>query len=57
MMRQLKHPQPSLFDKDEPCVVLAPAHETELATLLKVLLLEIATALSNREICKDQDHL
>ena len=57
MMRQLKHPQPSLFDKDEPCVVLAPAHETELATLLKVLLLEIATALSNREICNDQDHL
>jgi hypothetical protein len=56
-MRQPERPQRSLFDEDEPRVVLAPAHETELATLVKVLLLEIATALSNREICNDQDHL
>jgi hypothetical protein len=56
-MHQPKHPQTSLFDEDEPRVVLAPAHATKLATLVKVLLLEIATALSNREICNDQDHL
>jgi len=57
MMHQSKHPQMSLFEADEPRVVLAAAQETELATLVKVLLLEIATALSNREICNDQDHL
>jgi hypothetical protein len=57
MMHQSKHPQPSLFDENEPHVVLAPAHETELAALVKVLLLEIATALANREIGNDQDYL
>ena len=49
MMRQFEHPQPSLFD-DEPHVELAPAQKTELATLVKALLLEIATALANGEI-------
>ncbi len=57
MMRQFEHPQPSLFDEDEPRVELAPAQKVELATLVKLLLLEIATALANGEIGNDQDHL
>jgi hypothetical protein len=55
MMRQLKHPQPSLFDEGEPHVELTPAPMAELARLVEVLLLEIA--LANREIGNDQDHL
>jgi hypothetical protein len=57
MMRRLEYPQPSLFDQDEPRVELAPTQKTELATLVQVLLLEIATALANGEIGNDQDHL
>jgi hypothetical protein len=57
MMRQLEYPQPILFDQDEPRVELAPTQKTELATLVQVLLLEIATALANGEIGNDQDHL
>jgi hypothetical protein len=57
MMRQFEHPQQSLFDQGEPRVELAPAQKTELETLVKVLLLEIATALANGEIGNDQDHL
>ena len=57
MMRQLEHPQPSLFDEDEPRVELALAQKVELATLVKALLLEIATALANGESGNDQDHL
>jgi hypothetical protein len=57
MMRQIEHPQPSLFDQDEPRVELAPAQKIELATLVKVLLLEISTALANGEIGNDQNHL
>ena len=56
-MRQFEHPQPSLFDEGEPRVKLVPAQKVELATLVKVLLLEIATALANGEIGNDQDHL
>ncbi|HZD30558.1 MAG TPA: hypothetical protein VE779_02755 [Candidatus Angelobacter sp.] len=56
-MRQFEHPQPSLFHEDQPHIELAPAQRIELATLVKVLLLEIATALANREIGNDQDHL
>jgi hypothetical protein len=57
MMRQFEHPQPSLFDEDDPRVELAVAPMVELATLVKLLLLEIATALANGEIGNDQDHL
>lgn len=57
MMRHLEHRKPSLFDEDEPRVELAPTQKTELVTLVKVLLLEIATALANGEIGNDQDHL
>ena len=55
MRRQFEHPQPTLFDA--PRVVLESAQKTELATLVKVLLLEIATALASGEIGNDQDHL
>ena len=56
MTRQFENPQPSLFDKDEPRVELAPAKKIGLATLVKALLLEIATALANGETGDDQDH-
>jgi hypothetical protein len=56
MTRQFENPQPSLFDEDEPHVELATAQKIELATLVKALLLEIATALANGEIGDDQDH-
>jgi len=36
---------------------MTPAQKTELATLVQVLLLEIATVLANGEIGNDQDHL
>jgi len=49
MTRQFENPQPSLFDEDEPRVELAPAEKIGLATLVKALLLEIATALANGE--------
>jgi hypothetical protein len=55
MQRQFQHPQPSLFDENEPRVELAPALMVELATLMKVLLLEIATVLANGEIDNDQE--
>jgi hypothetical protein len=56
MTRQFENPQPSLFDEDEPRVELTPAQKIELATLVKALLIEIATALANGEIGDDQDH-
>ena len=56
MTRQFENPQPSLFDEDEPRVELAPAEKIGLATLVKVLLLEIATELANGETGDDQDH-
>ena len=56
MTRQFENPQPSLFDEDEPRVELAPAETIGLATLVKALLLEIATALANGEAGDDKDH-
>ena len=56
MTRQFENPQPSLFDEDEPRVELAPAEKIGLATLVKGLLLEIATALANGETGDDHDH-
>jgi hypothetical protein len=56
MTRQFENPQPSLFAEDEPRVELAPTQKIELATLVKALLLEIATALANGETHDDQDH-
>ena len=56
MTRQFENFQPGLFDEDEPGVELAPAEKIGLATLVKVLLLEIATELANGETGDDQDH-
>ena len=56
MTRPFENPQPSLFDEDEPRVELAPAQKIELATLVRALLLEIATALANGETGDDHDH-
>ena len=57
MTRQSENPEPSLFDEDEPRVLLAPAQKIELETLVKTLLLEIATALVKGEAGDDQDHI
>jgi hypothetical protein len=56
-MRQFEYPQPSLFDENKSRVELPPAQKLELATLVKLLLLEIATVLANGEIGNDQDHV
>ena len=55
MTCQSENSQPSLFD--EPRVALAPVQKVELATLVEVLLREIATALANKVIGHEQDHL
>ena len=39
-MRQFEYPQPSLFDENKSRVELPPAQKLELATLVKLLLLE-----------------
>ena len=59
MPRQSKSRQPSLFDKDTPCVRLCPARKSELASLVEALLREIAATLveaRSRESVHDQDH-
>jgi hypothetical protein len=56
MARQSEKLQPSLFDEDEPRVVLAAAQMVDLTALMEVLLREIATALANGEIGDEQDH-
>jgi hypothetical protein len=56
MARQSEKFRPSLFDGDEPRVVLAAAQTVDLAALTEVLLREIATALANGEIGDEQDH-
>ena len=56
MARQSEKLRPSLFDEDEPRVVLAAAQMVDLAALMEVLLREIATALANGELGDEQDH-
>ena len=56
MARQSEKLQPSLFDEDEPRVVLVAAQMVDLAALIEVLLREIARALANGEIGDEQDH-
>ena len=56
MKRRSQHLQRSLFDEDEPPVVLATTQKAELATLVEALLLEIAAALANGGLGDDQDH-
>jgi hypothetical protein len=57
MTRQSEKLQPSLFDRDEPRVVLAAAQIIDLAALMEVLLREIATALAKGEVGDEQDHI
>jgi hypothetical protein len=57
MKRQFEHLQQSLFDADEPPVVLAAKNMAELETLLEVLLLEIAAALATGGLGHDQDQV
>jgi hypothetical protein len=52
----LDNPQPGLFDRDEPSVALTPAQRAHLATLVAMLLIEIAVALANGEAGDEQDH-
>ena len=51
--------QPSLFEAERPCVELRAAQKRELATVIEVLLREIAAVLAktaSRGSGDDQDH-
>ena len=56
-MPTVENQQPSLFDliKETPRIALTPAQKAELATLVEVLLAEIAATLA-REAGNEQDH-
>ena len=56
MTHQSEKLQPSLFDEDEPRVVLAAARMVDLAALLEALLHEIARTLASGESDDEQDH-
>ena len=55
MERRSPDLQRSLFDEDEPRVVLATARMAELAKLVEALLLEIAAEPQTEEIGDDRD--
>jgi hypothetical protein len=57
MMQTFENQQPSLFElfEETPRVALIPALKAELATLVEVLLAEIAMALA-KEVGSEQDH-
>jgi hypothetical protein len=57
MARQFESPQLSLFNEDKPSAVLEPAQKVALATLVQLLLREVATALANGESGDEQDHV
>ena len=59
MTHRSKILQPSLFEAERPCVELRAAQKSELATVIEVLLREIAVALvkaASGESGDDQDH-
>jgi hypothetical protein len=59
MTHRSKNLQPNLFEAERPCVELRGAQRNELATVIEVLLREIAAALAkaaSRESGDDQDH-
>ena len=59
MTRRSENLQPSLFEAERPCVELGAGQKSELATVIEVLLREIAAALAkttSRESGDDQDH-
>ena len=47
---------PDLFEQDERRTLPVPSQKELLATLVEVLLLEIAATLAGGEISDDQDH-
>ena len=56
MMHEVENFQRSLFDDNKPRVELAAEQRADLATLVEVLLREIATALAEGDSANDQDH-
>lgn len=59
MTHRSKNLQPSLFEAERPCVELGAGQKSELATVIEVLLREIAAALAKSasgESGDDQDH-
>jgi hypothetical protein len=59
MTHRSKNLQPSLFESERPCVELRAAQKGELATVIEVLLREIAAALArtaSEGSGDDQDH-
>ncbi len=50
--------QPNLLEpiEEAPCIVLAPRQKAQMATLVQVLLAEIAAAFSKKETGDEQDH-
>ena len=59
MTHRSENLQPSLFEAEQPCLELRAAQKSELATVIEVLLREIAVALAKAasgERGDDQDH-
>jgi hypothetical protein len=59
MTHRSENLQPSLFEANRPCVELGEGQKSKLATVIEVLLREIAAALAKAargEIGDDQDH-
>ena len=56
MRQHIENLQPNLFELLEEPLALAPAQKAQLATLVEVLLREIAVALASGEVSDDQDH-
>jgi hypothetical protein len=59
MTHRSKNLQPSLFEAERPCIELRVAQKSKLATVIEVLLSEIAAALAKTASGRsgdDQDH-
>ena len=59
MTHRSENLQPSLFEAGKPCVELGAGQKSELATIIEVLLREIAAVLAktaSRGSGDDQDH-
>jgi len=59
MTHRFENLQPSMFETERPCIELHAARKNELATVIEVLLREIAAALAkaaSRGSGDDQDH-
>ena len=59
MTHRSENLQPNLFEAERPCVKLRAAQKSELATVIEVLLREIAAALAKAASggsSDDQDH-